>query len=115
MQQEQNLLDFIPVRIADWGKEKDGTIFLIRPKFQNIFFHRIITRMGIRSEYKIHLDSFGSYIWDQCDGHLCLHEIGQKLVAEFGESVEPVYSRLGAFAQILVYQKCIRYKTVSNC
>lgn len=111
---DQNLLDLIPIQTVDWEMKPDGTVFLRKPKFKNSFLKKIITYIGKSSDYKIHLDEFGTYVWKRCDGIHKLQQIGESLRQEFGERIEPVYERLGAFIKILASQKCITYKDISN-
>jgi len=111
---EQNLLDLIPVHAVEWEKTRDGTVFLKRPKFRNRFLKILLNRLGKSSYYRIQLDEFGSFIWERCDGYHRVEQIGKNLRKEFGEKVEPVYERLGAFVKIMAYQKFISYKGFSD-
>ena len=110
-----NLLDLIPVQSVGWERKEDGTVFLKKPKVQNRLLKKIIERMGKSTHYKIHLDDFGSFVWERCDGNTRVEEIGVSLKHEFGEKVEPVYERLCAFVKIMAYQKFINYKNVTQC
>ncbi|MFH1941328.1 MAG: PqqD family protein [bacterium] len=109
-----NLLDLIPVQRVDWEKKEDGTVYLKKPKAQNRFMKHFIQKMGKSPDYKIHLDDFGSYVWQKCDGAHRVDQIGECLKREFGEKVEPVVERLASFVKILAYQKCIGYKGISD-
>lgn len=108
---EPNLLDLIPVQTAEWERKPDGTVFLKKPKVRNRFLYILIRRLGKGTHYKIHLDEFGSYVWERCDGHHRVEQICESLKQEFGEKVEPVYERLCAFVKILAYQKFITYNS----
>jgi len=111
---EQNLLDLIPVHAVEWEKTRDGTVFLKRPKFRNRLMNKMLMRFGKSTHIKIQLDDFGSYVWERCDGHHRVEQIGKNLRKEFGEKVEPVYERLGAFVKIMAYQKFITYRGLSD-
>ena len=111
---EANLLDYIPVQTVESERKEDGTIFLKRPKTQNRLMKTIIRRLGKSLYFKIHLDDFGSFVWERCDGYHRVDQIADNLKQEFGESIEPVYERLGAFIKILAYQKFISYKGLSS-
>jgi hypothetical protein len=107
---KQNLLDLIPVRTIQGEKDQDGKIYLKEPKFKISFLRTMIVRLGRCPYYKIHLDEFGSHIWERCDGISPVEQIGISLEQKFGEKVTPVYERLAAFLRILAYQKFITYK-----
>ena len=62
--------------------------------------------------YKIRLDDIGSFIWDLCDGRKTVQEIGEQLKDKFGDKVEPLYERLGAFFQNLEKNKFITFKNL---
>ena len=107
---EQNLLDFIPIRTVQWEKNEDGTVYLKEPKFKISFLQSIVMRFARSPYYKIHLDEFGSHVWERCDGTSHVERIGISLEKQFGDKVTPVYERLAAFLRILSYQKYITYK-----
>ena len=106
-----NLLDLIPVQNVDWEKKEDGTVSLKLPKTRSRLFKAIIEKLGKKSHFKVHLDEFGSFVWEQCDGIHHVYQIGDHLKSKFGNTIEPVYDRLGAFVRILASQKCITYKS----
>lgn len=98
----------------EWEKNPDGTVFLKKPKVRSRILKTFIRRLGRSSDYRIQLDAFGSFVWEQCDGVRRVEQIGECLKQEFGEKVEPVYDRLGTFVRILAYQKLIVYKGFSD-
>ncbi len=70
----------------------------------------MMEKCGIPLYYCIYLDEFGSFVWNHCDGLQPIYQIAQSLYERFGEKVDPVYERLGAFMRLLAYQKLISYK-----
>src|SRR4030042_2354463 len=110
----QNLLDFVPVPVVEWERNPDGTIYLKPLKSRSKFIRSILGHMGKNPYFCIQLDDIGSFIWEKCDGSRSVIEIGQCLSATFGDRVEPVYERLGAFVKILAYQKYIIYEGVQD-
>ena len=62
--------------------------------------------------YKIKLDDIGSFIWGLCDGKKTVKEISGKLKEKFGDKVEPLYERLGAFFQNLEKNKFITFRNL---
>lgn len=104
---EQNLLDLIPHRLVEWEEISENKIDLILPKFKSRWLQNWIKRLGKSPVVRIHLDDFGSHVWQSCDGTNTVFDIGQKLKTTFGESVEPVYERLTAFIRLLCHHKHI--------
>jgi len=111
---EPNLLDLIPVKTVEWEKNGDGTIFLKVPKVKSPFFQQVIAFLGKSPYYKVQLDEFGSHVWENCNGEYRVEQIAENLRQKFGEKVEPVYERLGAFVKVLASQKFIVYKGMSK-
>jgi hypothetical protein len=105
-----NLLDYIPVQKVQWEQDEEKKVILKVPKTRNRLMISIIKAMKKSIFTKVHLDEFGSFVWIQCDGKASVEQIGEKLKNEFGDSVDPVYERLGAFIKILAYQKYITYQ-----
>ena len=99
--QEVNLLDIIPVRLAEYETSPDDRITLLKPKFSLQFIQKYILPKMKRSHYKVHLDAFGSYVWRLCDGKNSVEKIGEILKQKFGDEIEPVYERLSIFMKQL--------------
>ncbi len=49
----------------------------------------------------IHLDEFGSFVWNEIDGKKDVFTIGRAVKARFGEKAEPLYERLSQYIQTL--------------
>ena len=108
---EKNYLDFVPDRTAHirWRRLDDGTVQLtIR---RTGFFNRVSQKIFGAPEYSyIDLDKLGSFVWQQIDGVRTVHEIGQSVEGEFGESAAPVYERLAEFMKMLQNNNFIHIK-----
>jgi hypothetical protein len=93
----KNLLDFVPVRICKWShqEEKKELIRILKPRFDTKLGKRMGNRMNLKETYNINL------VWRLIDGELSVREIGEILITQFGETVEPLYPRLAAFLRIL--------------
>ena len=50
---------------------------------------------------RIDLDIYGSQVWMLIDGKSDVQEIAKKLKQSFGDDIEPLYERLGAYINIL--------------
>lgn len=108
---EQNYLDFIPkhTRHLQWRRLDDGTVQLTLRRTG--FFNRVSQKVFGAPEYSyIDLDRLGSYVWQRIDGEKTVHEIGQTVESEFGDSAAPVYERLAEFMKMLQNNKFIEIK-----
>lgn len=105
-----NLLDFYPHRSVEWERNDAGRIVLLVPRFSNRWMVKNILSRMKNKHLKIHLDEFGSWVWQRLDGRTAVREIGTGLVAAFGDSVEPVYPRLGLFINALARRRYIFLK-----
>ena len=49
----------------------------------------------------IHLDEFGSFVWNLCDGKSDIINIGKAVEQKFGENANPLYERLSRYIKTL--------------
>jgi len=105
-----NLLDLIPVKIINAQKKEDGKITIFQPKFKNKFMLKFVVPKLKNPDFKVNIDEFGSFVWEQIDGCLTVEKIGEKLEEHFKEEIEPVYERLSLFIQSMERYKFIEYK-----
>jgi hypothetical protein len=105
-----NLLDLIPEKNIEWEKNEEGLIVLLKPKFKNPFLAKHLLPRLKNPYYRIKLDAMGSFIWELCDGHSAVKELGKSLKDKFKDKVEPLYDRLGLFLQNLEKNHFIYYK-----
>ena len=75
------------------------TIFV--PKFQNQMLMRWMVPLLAKPFIRLKLDTYGSYIWNACDGNTTVRDIGQKMGEHFGEEIDPLYERIGLFIRRL--------------
>ena len=95
----QNLLDLRPNRLREFirNEKRGGNITVLVPKFGTGKIGRWLHARMKKPDYLIHLDDFGSCVWNQCNGEKQVREISTILVETFGEKVEPVNGRLSLF------------------
>jgi hypothetical protein len=105
-------MNCVPIRFADWDRLQNGSVLLIRPKFESRLMNRLIHKLGISPVYRITLDAYGSAVWECCDGQKTALEISEHLKAQFSEIEESVYQRVALFLSILLHQRCITLKDV---
>lgn len=100
--QEDNYLDYIPVRNPDfgWRVKDNGRVEVTVPnrglfnRIAQIFFRRP------RISY-IELDEYGSFLWQQIDGKTNIHQMSLRMKEHFGKKAEPVVERLVQFMKTL--------------
>lgn len=107
-----NLLDLIPQRNVPSEQTPEGFLVLLKPKFSHpLLVKHIVPRMK-KPYFKIKLDEKGSFIWKLCDGKTTVKDIGLRMREEFGDSIEPLYDRLGVFLQTLEKSHLISFKNL---
>ncbi len=98
----QNYLDKRPIRadFLTFSENEDGIVTLdIENKgLFNTIAQKLFKKPRISH---IHLDAFGSFVWNQIDGERSIFEIGKSVDEHFGEKAHPLYERLAKYFQIL--------------
>jgi hypothetical protein len=98
-----NLLSLIPNHNIEWEINKENNLIVIKkPKFLNPFLKKHLVPLMKRPDYFVKLDKIGSFFWQNIDGKMTIEEIADKMKKEFGQSIEPVYDRLGQFVNSLL-------------
>lgn len=107
---ESNLLDYIPVRQIEWQENPEtNLIIILKPKFDNKFLRKYFLPQLKSPNFKVNLDEYGTRIWNLIDGQRTVMQIADSLRDTYGESVEPVYERVGTFMRSLETNKFISY------
>lgn len=97
-----NYLEKIPSLPANIGWKLDGDNKVELEIENKGWANRIAQKLFKRHKFSyIHLDEFGSFVWQQIDGESDLTAIGEKVKEHFEEKAEPLYPRLAKFFQIL--------------
>ncbi len=102
-----NIYDVVPRPCVHFETDPDGKVTLLKPKFRNAFMIKYVLPRIRRKHYKIHLDDIGSATWKLCNGTNNAGLIAEKIRAEFGDTAEPVFDRVGKFLQQLQTAKMI--------
>lgn len=105
---EPNLLDLKPTRKLEWeelDEPGEHRVALLVPKFTHPFWVRHLVPRLKKPMIRVKLDAYGSRLWGYCDGESTVEEIGEKMKADFGDSVEPLYERMGVFIRRLAQEK----------
>ncbi len=106
----KNYLDYIPVHSANfpWEVNKQG---LVEIRVTNKGFYNWLAQKFFHKPRvsRISLEEYGSFIWQQIDGHKSIYDIGLLVREEFGEKAEPVFERLARYFRTLENTHYIRF------
>ena len=102
-----NLLELYPLQNVKWEQNEDGLVVLILPRIKSPFIKKLFERFLKRPDYHVNLDEFGSFVWHKIDGVTSVQSIGDALLDEYGEKIEPVFDRLSLFINSLAHNKFI--------
>ena len=98
----ENYLLRVPSRpeSIEWNVDDDGNVTLM---IENTgWVNRLVQKLFFRPRYsQIHLDKFGSFVWQTMDGAMDITAIGLLVEEHFGEESHPLYERLATYFQIL--------------
>jgi hypothetical protein len=109
-----NLLDLTPERIFDFTINDANHVVVAMPRFHVAWMQKYLVPKRRDPFIKITLDEFGSLAWNLCDGTRNVHAISEALVEHFGESVQPVYERIGVFMRQLKDRGFIRLRKMDG-
>ncbi|HNY90492.1 MAG TPA: PqqD family protein [bacterium] len=98
----ENLLDYIPHRNLPWDAAADGLVTLRVARFSGRLLQKYLMPHLKHPHIAVHLDAFGSWVWQHMDGRLTVREMAAGLEQEFGDKIKPVHQRLGKFINMLV-------------
>lgn len=115
IQKTDNYLELVPMKSDryTWTENKDGIVRIIIPRDKAL--DKIVRAFfKTPSNMNIDLDGYGSAVWKAIDGKRTVEEIGDLMKREFGESVEPLYERLGTFINQLRNNKFLTLEKVSR-
>lgn len=106
-----NYLEKIPERSQKlrWSTNEEGIVTL---EIDNVgFFNKLAQKLLKKPPVSyIHLDKFGSFVWQLIDGEKNLLDMGESIREAFGDDAEPLYERLAKFFQILESYGFISFK-----
>jgi hypothetical protein len=103
--QDLNLLELKPRRNLEWEIREGDLITLVIPKFKSELVRKWFVPMLAKPNIRVKLDTFGSFVWNRCDGQTSVAAIGEEMSASFGEPLETLYERIGKFVAKLAHSK----------
>lgn len=98
----ENYLEAVFARSEDirWSADEEGIVTL---SVENKgVFNKIAQKLLKKPPVSyVHLDRFGSFVWQKTDGKKKVVEIADEVEREFGEEANPLYERLVKYFSIL--------------
>ncbi len=99
---QENYLERIPSKNPNyvWKTDTDGIVTL---EIQNKgVFNRIAQKLFKKPKVSyVHLDEFGSFVWQQIDSKRDITAIGALVDEHLGQKAHPLYERLASYFQTL--------------
>lgn len=100
--EQKNYLDMIPAKAPHLGWSPDGEDTIALEVENKGMFNRIAQKLFHKpSVTKVHLDKYGSFLWEQMDGCRTVMELAALQKERFGDEVEPLYPRIVKCIQIM--------------
>ena len=84
----------------EWMVDEEGrvTIFIENRGVFHWLFQKLFGKPRVS---QIHMEEFGSFIWEALDGRKTVLELGGELKEKFGERAVPLYERLALYLRQL--------------
>lgn len=96
-----NYLDFVPQRNEiRWDTDDSGlvTLYIENRKLMQRITQKLLKKPKVS---QVHLESYGSFIWQQIDGKRTIWDIASLADEKFGEELHPLYERIISYFNIL--------------
>ncbi|MCQ2593422.1 MAG: PqqD family protein [Treponema sp.] len=108
-----NLLDLVPHQSqkfrAEIGEDGAVTIFVENKGVFNFIAQKFFKKPRFT---QIHLEEFGSFIWQQIDGIKTVKDIADLMHEQFGENADPLYPRISMYMKTLLNYEFIEIERV---
>lgn len=113
-QSTTNFFDLIPIAIIQAETTSDGNIILLKPKFSHrLLVKHLLPRLK-RPYFRITLDRFGSFVWQQCNGRHTVKQIAQLFQETFQEDAARADERVALFLHHLQRLQAIEFRSGQN-
>ena len=103
-----NLLDLKPRRAVGWETAETGRVVVLMPRFTWGPLARYVMPRLRNPHVRVKLDAHGSFLWQQCDGETPVLAIAERMASAFGDELEPMLERVGAFLRRLQREELIQ-------
>jgi hypothetical protein len=107
-----NLLELKPRQLHP-SESEEGKVVVLVPKFPGKFAQWFMPKLS-RSNFRVKLDAFGSFVWRNCNGETAVMDIADRMKIEFGDSVEPAYERVSEFIKCLHRDRLIDFGLIKQ-
>lgn len=110
-QAEENYLERCPMRQETMGWTQDDAGLVTLEIENKGVMNRIAQKLLKKPKISyIHLDEFGSFVWQMIDGKRTIMDMGKPMEEHFGEKAKPTYERLAQFFHILESYGFVQWK-----
>lgn len=110
-QPTRNLFDLIPITTIASETASDSRVILLKPKFR----HRLLVKYllpRLKAPYfKITLDRYGSFVWQQCNGSFTVQQIADLFQKNFPEDAAQAAERVAMFLQHLQRLHAVEFRS----
>lgn len=100
--QSKNYLENVFEKNSEYKFESDAegqvTIFVENKGLFNKIAQTLLKKPKVS---QVHLEKFGSFVWNQVDGERDVVAIGKLVEEHFGDEAKPVYERLSVYMKNL--------------
>lgn len=105
-----NLLDLVPNQSQKFRSEIDEngavTIFVENKGPFNFVAQKLFGKPRFS---QVHLEEFGSFIWQQIDGEKTVQQIADLVHKKFGDKADPLYPRISMYMNTLLNYEFIQF------
>ena len=105
-----NLLDVVPVRLADWREDGDRVVLVRPPPRASWYLLPVEWLRWALAVRRIRLDAVGSAAWRACDGTRSAADIVPLIRSTFGADAEPIEQRMGVLIRRLRGEGLLAYR-----
>lgn len=106
-----NLLDLVPSQSQKFRSEIDEkgsvTIFVENKGPFNFVAQKLFKKPRFS---QVHLEEFGSFIWQQIDGIKSVQQIADLMHIKFGDKADPLYPRISMYMNTLLNYEFVEMK-----
>lgn len=110
-QPTSNLFDLIPITTIASETASDGRVILLKPKFrQRLLVKYLLSRLKA-PYFKITLDRYGSFVWQQCNGSFTVKQIANLFQENFPEDAAQAAERVAMFLNHLQRLHAVEFRS----
>ncbi|MDZ7263719.1 MAG: PqqD family protein [candidate division KSB1 bacterium] len=110
-QSTTNLFDLIPIVTVQSETVSDGSIVVLQPKFRHPLLVKYLLPKLKKPYFRIALDRFGSFVWQQCNGSQTVKQIVKLFKENFPADAAMADERVAIFMQRLQRLQLLEFRS----